>query len=160
MKIMAASNIYEAGAVELFDLFGDYIEGSAERIALLVSTRCVGDAATRAIDKSLAAFGYGTDACSYVTLFPRDDQVEGADISLDPHALFLLIEGIDPLFLICADEGAVALASEAYRTPFEADTAVRAFGRPAIMFRDLEALMESEAGKQKAWKLLKSLPRR
>ena len=118
MKIMAASNIYEAGAVELFDLFGDYIEGSAERIALLVSTRCVGDAATRAIDKSLAAFGYGTDACSYVTLFPRDDQVEGADISLDPHALFLLIEGIDPLFLICADEGAVALASEAYRTPF------------------------------------------
>ena len=54
----------------------------------------------------------------------------------------------------------VRLASEAYRTPFEADTAVRAFGRPAIMFRDLEALMESEAGKQKAWKLLKSLPRR
>lgn len=157
---MSQSNIYGAGAASIFELFGDYVCGDAGRAALVLSSRPLGEAATIALDKSLAAFGYGPDAFSTATMMPTDSTEEGGDIPLDPQALFLLVEGLDPLILICADENATSLVSQAYRTAFRPDTAERAFGRPAVMFENLDALMESEAGKQKAWKLLKSLPRR
>ena len=157
---MSGSNIYEAGAVEIFELFSDYLSGSASRAALVASAHGVSEAAGSAVEKSLAAFGYGADACTYATLYPANPEIEGGDVPLDPQAFFFLVEGIDPLMVICADEQTVEIASQAYRTTFEPDSATRAFGRPAVMFRDLDNLMNSEAGKQKAWKLLKSLPRR
>ena len=157
---MSQSNIYGAGAASIFELFGDYVRGDAGRSALVLSARPLGDGASNALGKSLAAFGYGSDAFSTATITPQDPDAEGGDIPLDPQALFLLVEGLDPLILICADRESVELAGQAYHTRFRPDTAERAFGRPAVMFDDLEALMESEAGKQKAWKLLKSLPRR
>lgn len=160
MKKTAQSNIYGAGAAGIFELFGDYVEGDAGRAALVIGSSRLGEAATVALDRSLDAFGYGTDAFSMATIVPLDQDAEGGDIALDSQALFLLVEGLDPLMLICADEEACVLASQAYRTQFAPDSAGRAFGRPAVMFKDLGALMETEAGKQKAWKLLKSLPRR
>lgn len=157
---MAQSNIYGAGAASIFELFGDYVEGDAGRVALVLASRRPCGASLIALDKSLAAFGYGTDAFSIATIEPLDTSVEGGDIALDPQALFLLVEGLDPLLLICADADAVSLACAAYRSQFEHDAPARVLGRPAVMFRDLDDLMESDAGKQKAWKLLKSLPRR
>ena len=148
---MAQSNIYGAGAASIFELFGDYVEGDAGRAALVLASKRPCDASLDALDKSFAAFGYGTDAFS---------SAEGGDIPLDSQALFLLVEGLDPLLLICADAEAVSLACLAYRSQFEQDAPARVLGRPAVMFRNLDALMESDAGKQKAWKLLKSLPRR
>lgn len=157
---MAQSNIYGAGAASVFELFGDYVEGDAGRAALVFGSARPSDAATHALDRSLAAFGYGSDAFSVATATPLDPSIEGGDIPLDPHALFLLVEGIDPLLFICIDEAATALVAQAYRTTISPDSSERILGRPAVFFKDLDALMESDAGKQKAWKLLKSLPRR
>lgn len=162
---MAKGNIYTSGTAGILELFGDYVEGSPDRAALAISTRKLSSAATLALDKSLDAFGYGRDACSYAVLAPSADDADSADgaaeePALDPQALFLLIEGVDPLILICADERAAALVAQAYRTSLQYDAPARIFGRPAVAFRDLDGLMNSDAGKQKAWKLLKSLPRR
>lgn len=157
---MAQSNIYGAGAASIFELFGDYVEGDAGRAALVLASKRPSNASLIALDKSLAAFGYGADAFSIATIKPLDASVEGGDIPLDPQALFLLVEGLDPLLLICADAEAISLACLAYHSQFEQDAPARVFGRPAVMFRNLDDLMGSDAGKQKAWKLLKSLPRR
>ena len=116
--------------------------------------------ATTALDKTLQAFGYGNDAFAVATTMPLDPSVEGGDIPLDPQALFLLVEGLDPLLIVCTDETAIETMSQAYRTTFKRNSAERVFGRPAVMFEDLDGLMASEAGKQQAWRLLKSLPRR
>ena len=157
---MAQSNIYGAGAASIFELFGDYVEGDAGSAALVLGSKRPSDASLIALDKSFAAFGYGVDAFSIATTKPLDTSVEGGDIPLDPQALFLLVEGLDPLLLICTDAEATELVCLAYRSKFEQDAAAHVLGRPAVMFHDLDALMESDAGKQKAWKLLKSLPRR
>ncbi|MBO4352455.1 MAG: hypothetical protein J5818_03050 [Eggerthellaceae bacterium] len=157
---MAQSNIYGAGAAGILELFGDYVDGDAGCAVLVLGSKRPSDASITALDKSLATFGYGTDAFTVATTRPLVRAMEGGDIPLDPQALFLLVEGLDPLLVICIDETTVELLSQAYRTVFKPDSAERVFGRPAVMFRDLDALMESDAGKQKAWKLLKSLPRR
>ena len=117
---MAQSNIYGAGAASIFELFGDYVEGDAGRAALVLASKRPCDASLDALDKSFAAFGYGTDAFSVATIEPLDASAEGGDIPLDSQALFLLVEGLDPLLLICADAEAVSLACLAYRSQFSA----------------------------------------
>lgn len=160
MKKLSKSNIYSSSAEEIRELFGDYLQGSDECAVLAMSARTLGPAARNAIEKSLESFGYGAGACTYATLLPVDEGAEGGDIPLDPQALMLLVEGLDPLCVICADEATAEELGHAYRTAFQLDAAERLFGRPAVVFRDLEALLGSDAGKQRAWRLFKSLPKR
>ena len=157
---MPRSNIFSASADELRDLFGDYLEGEGACIVLALSEHPLDDAARNAIAKSLDSFGYGDDACMYATLLPADESAEGGDVPLDPQALFLLLEGLDPLCVICADAAATARLGEACRTSYDLDASIRVFGRPGVAFRDLAGLLATEQGKQKAWHLLKSLPKR
>lgn len=160
MTKLPQSNIYSASAAEIGDLFGDYLDGPRECVIIAMSARPLGSDARNAIGKTLESFGYGLNACTYATLLPADASAEGGDVALDAQALFLLVEGLDPLCVICADETSAQALGQAYRTTFPLDAAVRAFGRPAVVFRDFSALMNSEKGKQQAWRLLKSLPKR
>ena len=140
-------------------LFGDYLEGSAACPVLVVSNQPLGDAARDALAKTFASFGYGTaDVCGYATLVPAADPDAG--IALDPQALFLLVEGLDPVCVVCADETAAACLGKAYRVDYELDAPIRVFGRPAVAFRDFAAMLADENGKQRAWHILKSLPKR
>lgn len=200
------SNIYSASADDVRELFEDYLDGPEACIALAMSARRLGDAARDAIEKSLAALGYGDDACTFATLVPQgaagdagaagagaagagsaaaasgsadagaagdaagaaDAGTAGAggnaagagDVRLDAQALFMLVEGLDPLCVICADAAAAEALGGAYRTEFSLDAPARAFGRPAVAFREFATLIATDDGKQRAWKLLKSLPKR
>ena len=156
---MPQSNIYGAGAASILELFSDYVEGEADRAALVLGTKKPSPAASNALEKSLAAFGFGDDALSYATTIPLDGASESSTL-LDPQALFLLVEGIDPILLVCTDAEAISVLAQAYRIALQPDSATRVFGRPAVLFEDLDALVATDAGKQKAWKLLKALPRR
>ena len=153
---MAAKSAYGAAAAEVAELFADYVEGNSAKPALVVSTRALGNQARAAVEKSLAAFGYGSDACTYVTVLPRDGSAEGGDIALDSQALFLLIEGIDPLYVVVADRFSAERVAQAYRAAFDFDAPTRLFGRSAAVFENLEQLVTSPDGKQVAWKALKS----
>lgn len=146
----------------MYELFGDYLEADERAssglcIALAISARPLGNTARNAINKSLAALGLGSDACTYATLTPANAAVEGGDVELDVHALFSLIEGLDPVRLIATDERVAEKLGKAYRASIACDTATRIFGRGAAVFENLEAMMETEAGKQKAWALFKTL---
>lgn len=156
---MAANSAYGAGAVEIAELFADYLEGGAERLAFALSSQRVDDVSRNAIEKSLASFGYPAESCTYATMLPQNPNVEGGDIPLDPQALFTLIEGLDPLLVIATDADAATALAQAYRIEFPAVEAApaRVFGRPAAIFQNLPTLLQTESGKQKAWRALKSL---
>ena len=155
MIILANSNIYGASALSVAELFAEYVEGGGDRVALAVSSRPLGNDARTALESSLARFGYGAHACSYAAIEPNDDAVP-----LDPNALFALVEGIDPLFLVCTDHAAAFAIAKAYRTGFEPDQPTRIFGRTSVVFENLESLLETPEGKQRAWHLLKAIPKR
>lgn len=160
MTKLPRSNIYSASADEIRELFGDYLEGAEACAVLALSERPLGDEARHAIERSLESFGYGAEACTYATLLPVDGEAEGGDVPLDAQALFVLVESLDPLCVICADGAAAAVLGKAYRAEYALDAAARAFGRPAVVFRDFPSLLATETGKQRAWRLLKSLPKR
>ena len=171
---MAAKSSYEASSKEIFTLFSDYLEGDDSRPALALSERTMQPVARNALEKSLEAFGYGPDACTFATLragsasLPAGEDVpalesspeEGSDIPLDADALFWLVEGLDPLHVIATDNASIAALSRAYRTPYQIDSPIRVFGRPSAAFANLDELLETPEGKQRAWKVLKSLKTR
>lgn len=144
---MATKSAYGAAARDIGELFADYLEGDADRPALVLSADALADDARAAIEKSFAAFGFSAESCS----FARCGE-------LDPQAVFLLVEGLDPLYVIASDHAAIALLAKAYRADYPNDSPIRVAGRSGVAFADLHALMATPESKQKAWKLLKSLP--
>ena len=75
------------------------------------------------------------------------------------QALFLLVEGLDPLCLIATDSTAAAALGRAYRCEVPLGKPGRAFGRSVVAFRDFDAMLDDGQDKQIAWALLKKLPR-
>lgn len=160
MTKLSRSNIFEAGAAEIPELFGDYIEADGSEgdlLTLVVYGRAPSGAARNAVEKSLAALGFGDGRCAFVSLAPLDPSVEGGDIPLDAQALFLVVEGLDPVRVISTDQQASDVLCAAYRASVRTDCAARLFGRPSVLFRDLSQLVQSDDGKQKAWALFKTL---
>ena len=143
---MATKSAYESSAREIGELFDEYVEGDANRPVLTVSTEKLGGVSRNAIEKSLLAFGYRPNSCTFAAIG-----------NLDRQAVFLLVEGLDPLYVIATDRKAVSSLSQAYRTNFPTDSFIRVFGRCAIAFDNLDELMQTPESKQRAWALLKTL---
>ena len=147
---MATKTVYGASAAEIAELFVDYIEGDASRPAIALSSSALEEVARDAIEKSLGAFGYASPSCTYVIM-------EANGIMLDPQAVFLLIEGLDPLFVVATDKPAAEVLARAYRAAFDLDAPARLAGRPAAIFKNLSALLATGEGKQSAWRVFKTL---
>ena len=144
---MAGKSAYGASAREVAELFADYLEGDSDRPAMALSSTEIDKDSRNAIEKSLEAFGYPTDSCTFATTG-----------ELDSQAIFLLVEGLDPLYVIATDSNATAKLAQAYRTDYPTDSPIRVAGRSAVAFTNLHSLMSTPESKQIAWKLLKSLP--
>ncbi len=144
---MAGKDPYSVQMEETFSLFQDYLEGSASRPLLVLGERMAEEPVRDALEKSFQTLGYSDDPCTFGVLAP----------SIDAQALFLLVEGLDPLHVVACDSATTQRLAEAYRTTYAEDAAIRVFGRPSVAFRDLEALITEESGKRKAWELLKTL---
>ncbi|MEG0324841.1 MAG: hypothetical protein RR619_12650, partial [Raoultibacter sp.] len=132
MKKTANSNMYEVSLVRTWERFGAHLEGSDQAIACVISHLPLSDAAKSAFASSVAALGYGKAACTFVTLM-------GDEAPLDGSCLFTVVEGLDPLLLIIADDKAREMCSEAYRQPIAAPDKGRLLGRDVVAFRDFEA---------------------
>lgn len=144
---MVAKNPYEVAAREVFDLFEEYLEGEFGRPVLVLSSKTLGAQPQRALEKSFATLELGDAAATFGVL----------DQSIDPHALFLLVEATDPLHVVCTDKASVKRLEEAYRTEFKTNAPMRVFGRPSVAFDDFALLLEDEQNKRTAWELLKTL---
>ena len=90
-----------------------------------------------------------------------DMRADGAagDAALDGQALFLLLEGLDPLIVVAAGAEAARALGAAYRQEVPLDGACRLFGRDAVAFKSFEHMLDDAQSKQAAWALLKKLPR-
>lgn len=144
--------MYEVAAREVGELFAAHLSGSDLPLICVVSGEKLPDQARAALASSARSLGYG-DACAFAAL-------RGEDGALDASSLFLLVEGLDPLCLIAADSAAARLLSEAYRQPVPEGQPSRIMGRPAVAFASFASLLADDRDKQRAWALLKKLPRR
>ena len=151
VKESTRSNIYEANGSLVWDLYADYVSGSRTTLACAIGSRKASEAARRALESSMATLGYG-GALAFVTLAVDD-------IPLGDVDLFTLVEGIDPLAIVATDAAAAARLACAYRQNVPVDEACRIFCRNGVAFRDLESMLETPEGKQRAWALFKKLPR-
>lgn len=143
-----SGNKYEVALDETWELFGQYMSGAHAGLCCVISSESLSEAAEKALDNSLAALGYGHDACTFVV--PGD---------LDQQALFVLIEGLDPICIVAADGKSAALLGQAYHLAVPSGKATRLLGRTTASFLDFESLLKTPQDKQIAWALLKKLPR-
>ena len=137
MKKPANSNngsMYGVAAEGVLAVYGSLLEGTGNETVLAASTE---------------ALGYGRDCLALVA-------TEGV---LGSNDLLTIVEGLDPLCLVATDAEASALLAQAYRHDVEPDAACRLMGRSVVAFRDLAALMNTPEDKQRAWALLKKLPK-
>ena len=151
MKKSANGNMYEVALDEAWELFGSHLDGARSGLVCAISTQTLDERSRIALNKSAEALGYGRDACLFATL-------DADDATLDEQALFLLVEGIDPLCLIATDAAALTMLRNAYRCPAETGKANRIFGRTCVAFRAFSPMLDDGQEKQVAWALLKKLP--
>lgn len=140
--------MYEVALDEAWELFGEHLDGARSALVCVTSAQTLSERSRAALDSAMASLGYGSGACTFAT-------VEG----LDDQALFLLIEGLDPLCLIAADQAAAQALGRAFRCDVALGKPGRAFGRGVVAFRDFDAMLDDGQDKQVAWALLKKLPR-
>lgn len=141
-------NIYAIGRGKALARFSDRISGNDAGLVLVVFCEPLGQPAHDALQKSFAALGYGSDACTFARIS-----------DLDPRETFALVEGIDPLCLVASDEEAATLCGLAARQAFPLMRATRLLGRDARAFNRLNDQLGTSRDRQVTWHLLKSLPR-
>ena len=139
--------MYEVALDEAWELFDAHLSGARSALVCVLSKRALDASSRTALNSSAEALGYGRAACTFAV-------VEG----LDEQALFLLVEALDPLCLIAADQEAAHALGRAYRCDVPSGKPSRVFGRTCIAFKSFPAMLEDAQDKQLAWALLKKLP--
>lgn len=148
--------MYEVALDEAWELFGAHLDGSRAGLVCVMSDRALNERSRAALESAVNSLGYGPAACAFVSLHAD----EGDDhATLDDQALFLLIEGLDPLCLVAADQASAQALSRAFRCDVPLGKPGRVFGRSVVAFRSFDAMLDDGQDKQIAWALLKKLPR-
>ena len=160
MKITLNGNIYEVSLQQTLDIFGEYLRGAEGGLIAALGTTWPDDASHTAIENSLAALGYGSGTCTYVaTSSEKSTEANAPEPELDPSALFALVEGLDPVCLIVLDRQTATQLGAAYRQEIPLDCPLRLHGRDVVAFDNFSAMMRTSESKQRAWAILKALPR-
>lgn len=144
------SDSYSYNRAQAWQLYADMLAGCSNGYILVVSETSVSSDAKVALQKSFDALGYGSDACTYL--------VATHDM-LSDHDLMAAVESVDPAILIAADRASADFLASAYRCSVPSMTQLRVFGRRALAFDSLDALMATDDGHQKIWAALKTLPK-
>lgn len=137
--------MYEENARFVWETYSEQLSGALAGLWCVFSAEPLCDAARSALAKSAAALGYGDAACTFVA------HTKG----MPARDAFTILEGIDPLCVVVADEASAQTIAEAYGQAVPFNTLFRLFGRDAVSFRSFEALLTSAENKQKAWAVLK-----
>lgn len=157
MKKSVKSNMYEAALAGTWSLFEGHLCGEREGLVCILSKDPLSAEASRALQSSFAKLGYGNAACTFLTL--KNNSSHGEEPELTAQPLRTAIEGLDPLLLVIADSETAQVCEQAYKEALPLDKRSRLFGRETRTFASFETLLKDAPGKQKAWSLLKSLPR-
>lgn len=155
--------MYEASLEETWARFGMHLDGPFECPVCVVSSKPLSENARSALTSSARALGYGSSACTFFAVGCHTDNESAEDpttlSALSESDVFAAIEGLDPLALVIADREAAELCSRAYRCAVPSPDTSRLLGRDTAAFDDFAAMLETPREKQRAWGLLKRLPR-
>ncbi len=136
--------MYEEAKEKSLLAFAAAIDGDIDAEVCVVASLSLSEEAVTALRAACAGIG-------------APDPVFLQASSLDRASVFSAVEGLDPLVLVVADEGAAALLAEAYREPFVPDSFGFAFGRLYAAFSSFESDLADARLKQRDWALLKKL---
>ena len=156
MNYSAKSNMFSVARDTVLQKYAAQVQPAATPCSFLfcvVCSQAPSEAAASALAASAQALGYAQAGCFFVICY-----------GLDPKQLFELVEGIDPLTLVVADKDAANALGQAYRTAqgprtLQLNRHQCVLGREAIVFSSFEAMLAKPDTKQKAWALLKKLPK-
>lgn len=124
--------------------FDAAIDGDVDASACIVSYGQLPDEVRGALFAACEGIGMPEPVCVDVSL-------------VMPTDVFAVIEGLDPVVLIVADEFAATLVGDAYRMKLELDAFARVLGRSCVAFTSFEADLASVRMKQRNWALIKRL---
>ena len=147
--------MYEVNATDVLEAYGEFIDGTPSAVILVLSAKPLAPVAVNALRASFASFGYGEEACAWVTLENTDPAFRG--MVLGAPETMNVVEGLDPLIVVAADEQSVETLGHAYRREIPRDATSRLLGRPIAAFRDFRSMLDNEKTKQQAWSSLKQL---
>ena len=147
-------NSYAINAAETIEAYATFLQATPDDVIVALSFSPLTEAARFALERSATALGFGEGRIAYGTI------VGATGSTLEPNDLWLIIEGIDPLGVVIADEGARGLFEVAYRCTLSDEESTTVAGRHVVSFADTEALLANPEGKQRLWHGLKALPYR
>lgn len=149
MKNSSKSNMYTCSQEMVWDTYAAYLDGCDFPLVVVVSHSFLNEKARDALEKSSEVLGYGSGTCAFVTLKDETTAKE----------LFSMVEGLDPLCLIITDEAAAKLCEQSYKRTIPFCKHFTLLTRPTVAFASFPEMLLDDVQKQKAWKVLKKIPK-
>lgn len=175
MKKTANGNMYTVTLDNTWDSFEQNLEGARSGVFLVAYTNPLSETVMQAFQATAKSLGYGEPGATFASLriepaaqlnealeamaiLGEASEDSTPEMLLDSVAIFSLVEGLDPLVIIAADSKAASLLGAAYKQDVVLERASQLFGRPLVAFADFATHLENPDAKQRAWRLLKTLP--
>ncbi|MEG1623654.1 MAG: hypothetical protein RR300_02165 [Raoultibacter sp.] len=146
--------MYEATLTQTWERFGAHLSGAHEGLIAVVGGKKIEPQAATALESSFAALGWGKNAVTFLTIH------EATEKTLRDDDLYAALEGLDPCIVVAADASATSALGRAYHQDLKPLQHDRLFGRDICTFASFSAMLANKQDKQKAWMLLKTLPKR
>ena len=141
-------NAYAFNRTQVMEKFAQFWEGAPDGLFMVLSHDAATDSARAALDATCSRLGY---ACGVTYIYSVGEKLTSDDLRS-------VIEGFDPRALIIVDTTAAHACEAAYCEKVALGAAGRLFGRTTCAFSNLDTLIQTTEGKQKAWHTLKALP--
>ncbi len=156
---MRNSSFYTKTIEGVYDLYKSHINCSYEdvlkRPCLAISKQLPSIEVINALEASFAYFGYSTNACIPLSLTPLHDPTE--PYCLDPASMNILIEGIDPHFIIALDLDSFNVLNVIYKNSLQLNKSIIILGRPIASFENFANSLNTQEGKKKVWVVLRTM---
>lgn len=149
------SNPYERARTQALTHYAAFVDNPQPGALVVVgsSPEVLANPTLRtALIASAERFSYTQGDLAWIS---RETQEKDAPAHLEDKALLHVIETLDPIAVIICDEDSAYACARAYRAHLDLDSATTLLIRPCACFTNLVFLLDTPAGKQRAWHILK-----
>lgn len=176
MNTTMPSNVFETPRLAVWNAHSNHLNGSTNGAFIVVSSNELNEQAKQALINSARTLGYGMKGVTFFTLSPISsikhpetpyDSINQPDTErfekianhLSNREIFRVIESLDPLCIVIADHKAIETTARAFSARLEIEVPTTLLGHNCCCFEDFERMLTQEKTKQRAWALLKTLPK-
>ena len=153
MNSTIKSNIFEESLQPIRRKYATHLQGGLSPFVVVCSSRPLSEKAAAAIKASFESFGYKEDWAAYVSVASEEGNI------LSSEDLFTIVEALDPKCVLVTDVSAAKVLSLGYKASIKVNDVCDVLGLEVFVLEDFGKALESSADKQKAWAILKKMPR-